>query len=151
MPEIKIEEFVEALSLAAEKHKYQRRAGYDALPYLNHLIKVAQSLIQETDEKDRDTLLAALLHDILEDSDLTQEELRNLFGDKVASIVAELTDDMSLEYEKRKELQVKGAKSLSLPAKKIRITDKSSNLRDIFLVIPSIGLRSENKPIWKMQ
>lgn len=132
MPQIKIEEFIQALSLAAEKHKYQRRAGYDALPYINHLIKVTQNLMQEAGEKDRDTLLAALLHDILEDTNLSRKELAEKFGEEVAAIVTELTDDMSLDYETRKRLQIEGAKSLSPAAKKIRISDKASNLRDIF-------------------
>ncbi|MEL6254868.1 MAG: pyruvate kinase, partial [Bacteroidota bacterium] len=132
MPEIKIKEFVQALSLAAEKHKFQRRAGYDALPYINHLIKVSQILIEVADEKDRNILLAGLLHDILEDTDITREELIADFGEEVASIVEELTDDMSLDYEKRKQLQLEGAKQLSEAARKIRITDKSTNLKDIF-------------------
>ncbi|TXB65612.1 HD domain-containing protein [Phaeodactylibacter luteus] len=122
---------LKAAVFAAEQHQYQRRAGYDRLPYLNHLLKVAEILARfgETNET---LLLAALFHDILEDTPVTQEELAQHYGANVAGIVAELTDDMSLPYAARKELQLANASSLSKEARKIRLADKGANLRDIF-------------------
>ena len=124
--------YFQALDLAAEKHKSQRRAGYDPLPYVNHLIKVSNALINIAKETDQDTILASILHDIIEDSDVTEAQLAEQFGAKVASIVAELTDDMELKYAARKQLQVDRAAMLSLPARKIRIADKACNIQDIF-------------------
>ncbi len=125
-------DLLQALAYAAEKHKYQRRAGYEPLPYLNHLVKVTHALVQIGRETDRDLLIAAVLHDVVEDTDATVEELREHFGSPVAETVAELTDDMNLPYAERKALQVERAGALSDPAKKIRIADKASNLQDIF-------------------
>lgn len=120
-----------ALALAAEKHKYQRRSGFKKLPYINHLIKVTRGLL-EKGETEEDILLASILHDIIEDTEVSREELEEKYGAKVAEIVAELTDDMSLPYLERKQRQVDSAKSLSPEAQKIRIADKASNIRDIF-------------------
>lgn len=125
-------ELFQALALAAEKHQYQRRAGYDQLPYINHLIKVTNILIETEQETDPTILIASILHDSVEDTDLTFDDLKRLFGESVAKIVLELTDDMQLDYAKRKQLQVEGAKNLSVAAKKIRIADKICNIQDIF-------------------
>jgi guanosine-3',5'-bis(diphosphate) 3'-pyrophosphohydrolase len=132
MPALIMPELLEALQFAAIHHQYDRRGGYDRLPYINHLIKVTNCLANRIGEKDEALLLAAILHDIVEDTDVTVEELERRFGSEVAEIVAELTDDMSLPYEERKQLQVERAGELSLKARKIRLADKASNLRDIF-------------------
>lgn len=120
-----------ALSFAAVHHQYQRRGGYDKLPYINHLIKVTDALIQIGKETDETTLLAAILHDIIEDTDVTASQLTAQFGEKVAAIVVELTDDMTLSYPKRKQLQIENASKLSIPARKIRMADKASNMLDL--------------------
>lgn len=125
-------ELLEALQFAAIKHQYDRRAGYSRLPYINHLIKVTNCLANRIGERDEALLLAAVLHDIIEDTDVTAEELGRRFGVEVAEIVQELTDDMSLPYGERKRKQVEGAHKLSPKARKIRLADKASNLRDIF-------------------
>ena len=121
----------DVLTFAAIRHQYQRRGGYDKLPYINHLVKVANILIQVGKETDEVTLKAAILHDILEDGHATKEELAEKFGEEVCNIVLELTDDMALDYEERKRIQVAKAGELSLPAQKIKIADKSCNIRDI--------------------
>lgn len=121
----------EALTLAADKHQYQRRSGYERLPYVNHLLKVTDALIRIGRESDPDLLLAAILHDIIEDTDLTEAELAQRFNPHTAAIVAELTDDMALPYEVRKRRQVEAAPALSAAARKIRIADKAGNMRDL--------------------
>ncbi len=123
---------LDALSFAAVQHQYQRRGGYNRLPYINHLIKVTEALIRIEGERDRDTLLAAVLHDLLEDTEVRKNELAARYGEGVADIVTELTDDMRLPYATRKARQVEGAAALSVPARKIRIADKASNIQDIF-------------------
>lgn len=121
-----------AAVFAAQKHQYQRRAGYDKLPYVNHLLKVAEALIRIGGERDEALLLAGILHDVLEDTDATHEELARRFGREAADIVLELTDDMSLPYMERKWLQVEKAHLLSEKARKVRLVDKATNIRDIF-------------------
>lgn len=124
--------YFEALSFAAEQHQFQRRGGYDPLPYINHLIKVSSAIIQVGKEEDAVVVLAAILHDVVEDSEVSVEALAERFGFKVASIVEELTDDMELPYAQRKALQIERATQLSSAARKIRIADKASNIYDIF-------------------
>ncbi len=124
--------FFNALAYAAEQHKYQGRGGYDRLPYINHIIKVTQTLIEVGNEQDATTIIAAILHDVVEDSAVTSADIALQFGEDVAAIVQELTDDMHLPYDQRKQLQVDRANKLSLAARKIRITDKASNIIDIF-------------------
>jgi len=123
---------MDAAVFAAIKHQYLRRGGYDQLPYINHLLKVAEALIRIAGKRDDHLLMAAVLHDIIEDTDTTEKELSQRFGPETASIVVELTDDMTLPYEERKRRQVETAKSLSHKAKLIRLVDKASNIRDIF-------------------
>jgi len=122
-----------AAAFAAERHKYQRRAGFPDLPYINHLLKVAHTLMTVEEEQDLDTLIAALLHDIVEDTPTTLEELAEIFNPRIATIVGQLTDDMRLPYAERKALQLKGVEHLSPAAQKIRIVDKGCNIEDISL------------------
>jgi (p)ppGpp synthase/HD superfamily hydrolase len=121
----------DALKFAADKHQYQRRGGYDPLPYINHLIKVTEAMIRVGRETDGDLLLATILHDVIEDTDATRQELAERYGQKVADTVWELTDDMSLPYAERKRRQIEKATALSTDARKVRIADKASNIRDI--------------------
>lgn len=123
---------LEALTFAAEQHKYQRRAGFEPLPYINHILKVTDALVNIGHEKDTALILSAILHDVVEDTNISFAEITEKFGHQVRSVVEELTDDMSLSYAERKRLQVQQAHQLSLPARKIRIADKASNLEDIF-------------------
>ena len=121
---------IKAAVYAAEKHKYQRRKGFNQVPYINHPLKVAQMLI-DCDENDENVLIAAILHDVIEDTDASYEEISVEFNKEIADLVIEVTDDKELPYAIRKELQVKGAPSLSTSAKKIKIADKICNIRDI--------------------
>lgn len=125
-------ELLEALQFAAVKHQYERRGGYAPLPYVNHLIKVTNALVNRCGETEDALLLAAVLHDIIEDTDVTAEELSQRFGHVVSEVVLELTDDMSLPYEVRKARQLETAAELSPRARIIRLADKASNIEDIF-------------------
>jgi len=122
---------LDALVFAAEKHQYQRRNGFDELPYVNHLIKVAHQLFNNGESENTTLLVAAVLHDCLEDTDATEREISQKFGPVVMNIVKELTDDMSRPYNDRKKSQIEGASGLSDNAKKLRIADKTCNIRDI--------------------
>ncbi len=121
---------ITAAVYAAEKHKYQRRKGYNQIPYINHPLKVSK-LLSDCGENDEDLLIAALLHDIIEDTDATVDDITQEFGNVVSGMVVEVTDDKELPYSIRKELQVKNAPGHSIGAKKLKIADKICNIRDI--------------------
>jgi guanosine-3',5'-bis(diphosphate) 3'-pyrophosphohydrolase len=118
-----------ALTFAAERHEQQHRRGAVASPYINHPIDVADILCREAAVTDLDVLCAALLHDTVEDTDATAEQLRSAFGEKVAAIVLELTDDESLPRAQRERQQEEHAACLSEPARLVKLADKISNLR----------------------
>jgi (p)ppGpp synthase/HD superfamily hydrolase len=120
---------MDALVFAARQHQYQRRSGFSKLPYINHLLKVVKSLMDYTD--DSEVLIAGALHDVLEDTDVTTDELTRMFGSRVTAIVGELTDDMSLPYGVRKQMQVDNAHELSKEATLIRVVDKTANIADL--------------------
>jgi guanosine-3',5'-bis(diphosphate) 3'-pyrophosphohydrolase len=122
---------VKATFFAARKHQNQRRKGVDAAPYINHPLAVAYVLAVEAGIKDETVIIAALLHDTVEDTDTTFEELKELFGEKIRQVVGEVTDDKSLEKGKRKDLQIQHAPTMSPAAKQIKIADKICNIRDI--------------------
>jgi (p)ppGpp synthase/HD superfamily hydrolase len=117
-----------ALDFAAHKHRDQRRMGAAAEPYINHLAEVALLVAEATRGRDNLAVLGALLHDTMEDTATTRDELEAQFGGDVAALVAEITDDKSLPKEVRKRLQVETAHLKSPRARTIAIADKTSNL-----------------------
>ena len=120
-----------AARFAAEKHSNQKRKGAAGEPYINHLIEVADLVAMALTEPDANVVIAALLHDTVEDTDTTREELIELFGTDVADLVAELTDDKSLPQAVRKRLQIEHAPRLSARAQIVKLADKISNVRSI--------------------
>lgn len=120
-----------AAKFAAWKHKKQKRKDAEGTPYINHPLEVADMLTRVGRVNDPEVLAAALLHDTIEDTQTSPEEIRTAFGDRVLSLVQECTDDKSLPKEERKRLQVVNAPHKSDEAKLIKIADKISNLRDI--------------------
>jgi guanosine-3',5'-bis(diphosphate) 3'-pyrophosphohydrolase len=128
---------LKALKFSAGKHRNQRRKDHDLSPYINHPIDVAEMLLRVGNVQDVDILVAAILHDTIEDTDTKPEEIESLFGKSVLSLVNEVTDDTSLPKEVRKNLQVETAPKKSPGAKQIKIADKISNLRDIVYSPPA--------------
>lgn len=122
---------LDAVMFAAERHKNQRRKDKEASPYINHPLALAHLLATKGGVEDVATLQAAILHDTIEDTETTEEELRLRFGGVVADIVVELTDDKSLPKQRRKELQVEHAPHKSNAAALVKLADKTCNLRDI--------------------
>lgn len=117
-----------AAKFAAEKHAPQRRKNPAATPYINHPIEVAEHLARVGRITDEDILIAALLHDTIEDTRTTFEEIQDLFGPRVAGIVLECTDDKKLPPHERKRLQIVNAPHKSPEAKCVKIADKTCNL-----------------------
>ena len=122
---------IRAISFAADKHRNQRRKDIEASPYINHPIALANILANEAGIEDEKVLVAAILHDTIEDTETTAQELADLFGDDVTAIVLEVTDDKSLPKVERKRLQIEHAPTISRRAKLVKLADKIANLRDI--------------------
>lgn len=120
-----------ALRFAAERHGGQRRKGASGVPYLHHLIDVASLLAGVGGGDDPVLLQAAVLHDVLEDTDATPDELEAGFGAEVRRTVEEVSDDKSLDWRERKRRQVERAPGLSLRARRIKLADKVANVRDV--------------------
>jgi guanosine-3',5'-bis(diphosphate) 3'-pyrophosphohydrolase len=133
-----------AAQFAACKHRMQRRRDADATPYINHPIALAVLLANEAKVEDPVVLCAALLHDTVEDTETTFEELAAAFGDEVTDIVREVTDDMSLAKPERKRLQIEHAAAISPRAKLVKLADKICNLRDIETA-PPVGWSVERR------
>jgi guanosine-3',5'-bis(diphosphate) 3'-pyrophosphohydrolase len=122
---------LKVIDFAAEKHCHQRRKDPEASPYINHPIALANVLLHEGGVTDIVVLCAALLHDTLEDTRTTPEELALNFGAEIKNVVMEVTDNKKLKKRKRKELQMKRAHVLSTRAKLVKLADKICNLRDV--------------------
>jgi guanosine-3',5'-bis(diphosphate) 3'-pyrophosphohydrolase len=120
-----------AIAFAADKHRNQRRKDAQASPYINHPIALADILKNEGGIADVVVLAAAVLHDTIEDTATTAEELVERFGREIAAIVLEVSDDKALPKAERKRLQVEHAATISQRAKLVKLADKIANLRDI--------------------
>jgi hypothetical protein len=133
-----------ALLFAAEAHRNQRRKGAAQEPYLNHLIEVVDLVVQATDNADMDMVIAALLHDVVEDSPTTYEDVATSFGERVAEIVRENSDDMSLPKAERRRARIAAMALKSREARIVKMADIISNLRAI-AVSPPAGWSTERK------
>jgi GTP diphosphokinase / guanosine-3',5'-bis(diphosphate) 3'-diphosphatase len=138
-----IAEILKALEYASHRHRSQRRKGNRKIPYINHPIQVASLLVNEGGETDPALLTAAILHDVIEDTVNSVEERTELiseisvmFGEEVLALTMEVTDDKTLEKVVRKQLQIDQANHKSVRAKKLKIADKITNLRDIIIDPP---------------
>ena len=122
---------LKAAHFAAQKHNRQRRKDKEVSPYINHPISVAKIISDIGNIEDPEVLAAALLHDTLEDTDTTVKELIDNFGERVCSLVQEVTDDKTLPKFERKQKQIDHAKEISEGAALIKLGDKISNVTDI--------------------
>ncbi len=128
---------LKALHFASIKHKDQRRKDEEASPYINHPIEVAELLVRIGGVTDLLVLQSAILHDTIEDTHTTAEELEAIFGPEVRRVVQEVTDDKSLSKEERKRLQIEHAPGLSRQAKLVKLADKISNITAVALTPPT--------------
>jgi guanosine-3',5'-bis(diphosphate) 3'-pyrophosphohydrolase len=128
---------LKALHFAADKHRDQRRKDEEASPYINHPIEVAELLARVGGVTDLIALQGAILHDTIEDTDTSPDELEREFGAEVRRVVEEVTDDTTLPKAERKRLQVEHAAHISHPARLVKLADKISNVRSVTLTPPS--------------
>ena len=120
------------VQFASYKHRNQRRKNKKRTPYINHPIAVAHLLRTVAGVTDSPTLIAALLHDTLEDTETTRKELFTTFGGvEILELVEEVTDDKTLKKSARKQGQIDHAPKLSYRAKMIKLADLTCNLTDI--------------------
>jgi (p)ppGpp synthase/HD superfamily hydrolase len=133
---------LKAADAAARWHVHQRRKGAAKEPYINHLLEVAMLVAEATNGKDLDLVVAALLHDAIEDSEVSYKLVAETFGTNVADLIAEVTDDKRLPKEERKRLQAETAQTKTAHAKILKLADKTSNLR---------ALASSPPPDWSVR
>ena len=126
-----------AALFAAHKHRDQRRKDEAASPYINHPLSLASVLAVEGGITDAATLCAALLHDTIEDTDTTGDEIEREFGPEVRRLVEQVTDDKSLPKAQRKLAQIEHAAHIDPKAKRVKLADKICNLRDVALTPPA--------------
>ncbi len=129
--------FMSALKFGAHKHETQRRKDAEKTPYFNHPIDVAEILWSVGAVRDIAVLTAALLHDVIEDTETEPDVVERDFGKEILSLILEVSDDKSLPKQTRKELQVQHASRLSAGAKLIKIADKICNIKDVTNSPPS--------------
>jgi guanosine-3',5'-bis(diphosphate) 3'-pyrophosphohydrolase len=133
-----------ALDFAADKHRNQRRKGRGDTPYVNHVIGVAHTLATVGGITDVVTLCAAVLHDTLEDTETTVQELDDRFGEAVRMVVEEVTDDKAIPKDERKQRQVEHAPHTSDRAKTLKLGDKICNVTDV-IDDPAAGWSPERR------
>ncbi|MGI9386394.1 MAG: HD domain-containing protein [Methyloligellaceae bacterium] len=124
-------DLVRAADFAARKHATQTRKGEAREPYINHLTEVTHILAVSPAGGDLGLLMAALLHDTVEDTDTTFDELEVLFGPDVTALVRAATDDKTLRKDERKRLQVEMSPAKPARARMLKMADKISNLRSM--------------------
>jgi guanosine-3',5'-bis(diphosphate) 3'-pyrophosphohydrolase len=120
-----------AADFAADRHRHQRRKDERGSPYINHPLNVARLLSEVGGVDDEQVIVAGLLHDTIEDTDTTPEQIAEQFGERVRDLVLEVSDDTRLRSPQRKRAQIDGAPGLSRSAVLIKLADKTSNIRDI--------------------
>ena len=129
--EFNVTPLLEAVTFAAKKHEGQTRDDVAKTPYIIHPLTVCRILWEEGKIRSHNVLIAALLHDTLEDTNTTAEEVENRFGKRVKETVEELTDDPKLPPEEQKKKQVEHAHSLSWNAQTVKLADRLANIRDL--------------------
>ena len=129
-------QLLQAIRFSAEKHRNQRRKDSARSPYINHPIEVAQLLWDIGGVRDVNVLLAAILHDTIEDTGTRSEEISDRFGEEVLALVLEVSDDKNLPKQERKRLQIETAAHKSYGAKLIKLADKCCNVRDLVTMPP---------------
>ena len=136
---------MDAAVFAAKQHcaikQTRKNAAQD--PYINHPLEVAHLLLR-AGEDDAEVIAGAVLHDTVEDTGATREQIAARFGETVAGYVKEVSDDKSLPKAERKRLQIEHAKSLTRGARMIKLADKSKNLGEV-LDDPPVGWSIERR------
>ena len=132
-----VDQICAAVLFAADKHRLQTRKNKEKTPYISHPIGVAYNVMSFGEVRDSAIIIGALLHDTVEDTQTTFEELKEKFGDTVTGYIKEVTDDKSLGRQERKRLQVINAPHKSKGATMIKLADKLYNVNDLISSTPA--------------
>lgn len=124
-----------AIVFAAQSHAGQYRKD-GKTPYINHPLEVMNLVTVHVEHPQNDVLIAAVLHDVVEDTNVTSAEIKHMFGGHVARLVEELTDDKTLTKEERKRIQLQEVHTLSPEGQLLRLCDKICNVYDILYAPP---------------
>jgi GTP diphosphokinase / guanosine-3',5'-bis(diphosphate) 3'-diphosphatase len=135
-----VSSLAKAYALAAQWHARQRRKGDAEEPYVNHLVEVAHLVAWATGGEDINLVIAGVLHDAIEDAEISAAQIEAEFGEDVAHLVLAATDDKSLPYAERKRLQVETTPHKSARAKVLKMADKTANLRSLATSPPAWSL-----------
>jgi len=135
-----------AKKFAHEKHKNQKRKD-GITPFSDHLEGVVNRL-KNIGITDKDVLCAAWLHDIIEKTDVTFDQIRERFGREVATMVLSLTRDPKIPKKDAESQYVNQLKDAPIQVKLIKLCDISANLKD--LANAPISKNQKNKQIKKI-
>lgn len=141
-----------AAAFAARAHKHQLRKDART-PYFAHPVRVAMTVRHVFGCEDEVAICAALLHDTIEDCGLTRDGLAAVFGDRIADVVLEVSDDPRLPLRSRRLLQVHEAPGLSREARLVKLADKINNVREV-AIDPGEGwneARRRDYVVWSQQ
>ncbi len=117
-----------AIQFAARKHRDHTRLGRARTPYISHLFSVA--LLVAEDGADDDTVTAALLHDVLEDTPTERSEVAALFGERVATLIECVSENKELSWDERHRSYLAQVEAAPDEALRIAIADKIDNIED---------------------
>jgi guanosine-3',5'-bis(diphosphate) 3'-pyrophosphohydrolase len=128
---------LDAVAFSAEKHKLQVKSNAKKTPYIIHPLEVADHVARIGGVYDKDVLIAALLHDVLDDTATTEKEISNLYGNNVASYVVEMTTTKGISLKEQKKEQIRSAFHQTPSVAIIKLSDKLSNLETLAKNPPS--------------
>ena len=114
-----------AIEFATIAHQGQCRKGTN-IPYITHPFAVAMMLMKAGCQEE--VIIAGLLHDVVEDTAITADQIRNIFGDAVAEIVAACSENKNLEWEDRKQHTIDHLKTAPMGVKQVTCADKLHNI-----------------------
>ena len=130
-----------AIIFATNAHKGQLRKGTD-LPYIIHPMEVMQILCEM--EADEVLKIAGVLHDTLEDTDTTEEEIEKLFGEKVLRLVKSNSENKTLSWQERKQHTIDELKTAPLDVQMLILADKLSNMKSLLA-----DYTNQGEDLWK--
>ncbi len=134
------ETIIKAINLASDAHKKQRKKGTD-IPYITHPLLVGMILIEKGANEEE--IIAGILHDTLEDTELSYKDIEKEFGKKVADIVKACSEDKKLQWEERKKHHIEDARIAPISVKRVMSADKLANLYMI-----KEDLNKEGEKLW---
>lgn len=132
-----LEKLLKAIEYSAKKHEGQIRKDAEKTPYIIHPIGVTELVWEVGNIRSVNVLISALLHDSLEDTDATENEIETLFGSRVLYTVKEVTNDPNLSGQENKKRQVDHARMMSLDGQLVKLADRLYNVKDLKSPPPS--------------